>query len=211
MMKKILPRLISLLMAIPLVACTMPEKGLETETSPNAVATMVAQTLAYLTESVVQASSVPPTVRQPTDTPTLEPTTKPSLTETPTITLTTTPTLTQTQTPLPSETPIPKPGTIAGGISGYPYGSIPRLAIVAFGQEPPYNYSYWITAPGSTYYEMTSQYLLPGKYQVVAYDAGNHKGGCLIIVTVKPDQTVNCDITDWGGSYPAKPSGVPDP
>jgi hypothetical protein len=116
-----------------------------------------------------------------------------------------------TLTLTPSNTPIPKPGTIEGGISGYPYGSLQKLAIVAFGQEPPYNYSYWITGTGNTSYSMTSDYLLPGKYQVVAYDSSNHTGGCPVIVTVISDQTVTCNITNWGGGYPAKPSDVPDP
>jgi hypothetical protein len=130
---------------------------------------------------------------------------------TPTTTMTSAPTSTMTPTLAPSETPLPKPGTITGGISGYPYGSIPRLTIVAFGQEPPYYYSYWITAPGSTYYEMTSDYLLPGKYQVVAYDSSDHRGGCPGVVKVISDQTVTCDISSWGGGYPAKPSDVPAP
>jgi hypothetical protein len=114
-----------------------------------------------------------------------------------------------TKTPIPTQTPIPKPGSITGGISGYPYGSIPKLSIVAFGQEPPYNYSYWITASGDTSYSMTSNYLIPGKYQVVAYDSSGHAGGCTTLVDVKSEQSSNCDITDWGGSYPSKPSGVP--
>ena len=70
----------------------------------------------------------------------------------------------------PSTTPIPKPGSIAGAISGYPYGSLPGLAIVAFGQDPPYYYSYMITNPGATSYSMSSNYLIPGPFQVVAYD-----------------------------------------
>jgi hypothetical protein len=82
---------------------------------------------------------------------------------------------------------------------------------VAFGQEPPYNYSYLITLPGDTAYSMSSKYLLPGKFQVVAYDSSSHSGGCPVIVTVISDQTVTCNITNWGGGYPAKPSGVPSP
>jgi hypothetical protein len=113
-----------------------------------------------------------------------------------------------TLTPVPTKTPIPKPGSIAGSIS-YPYGSVPNLVIVAFGQEPPYYYSYLTTNLGDTYYSMSSQYLIPGKFQIVAYDSSGHTGGCTVIVTVISEQTVNCDITDWGGSYPSKPSGVP--
>jgi hypothetical protein len=108
-------------------------------------------------------------------------------------------------------TPIPKPGTIAGGIHGYPYGGIPRLAIVASEQEPPYNYSYVVTTSGDTYYSISGQYVVPGKWRVVAYDPSGHAGGCTATVTVISEQTVTCDITDWSGSYPAKPSGVPDP
>ena len=82
---------------------------------------------------------------------------------------------------------------------------------MAFGQEPPYNYSYMITSPGDTSYSMSSQYLVPGKYQVVAYDSSNRAGGCPGIVTVVSEQTATCNITHWGGGYPAKPAGVPGP
>jgi hypothetical protein len=116
-----------------------------------------------------------------------------------------------TLTLAPSFTPIPKPGSIAGGISGYPYGSLPSLAIVAFGQDPPYYYSYMITNPGSSSYSMSSSYLIPGQFQVVAYDASGHSGACPSLVTVISDQTVTCDITNWGGGYPPKPSSVPNP
>ena len=191
----------------------MQKAGTPAGTPPDTVATVVVLTFAAFTQSAGQTPLASPTLEQPTNTRTvaLSPTATSTVTltptETPTVTLT--PTLTLSQQP--SETPIPKPGTITGGISGYPYGSLPKLVIVAFGQEPPYNYSYWITAAGNTSYEMTSEYLLPGKYQVVAYDSSNHKGGCPGIVTVIGDQTVTCDITKWGGGYPAKPSGVPDP
>jgi hypothetical protein len=110
-----------------------------------------------------------------------------------------------------SATPIPKPGSIAGAISGYPYGSLPSLAIVAFGQQPPYYYSYMITNSGATSYSMSSSYLIPGQFQVVAYDASGNSGGCPGMVTVISDQTVTCNITDWAGGYPGKPSGVPNP
>jgi hypothetical protein len=88
---------------------------------------------------------------------------------------------------------------------------LPSLAIVAYEQEPPYNYSYWITAPGDTYFSMTSNYLIPGKYLVVAYDAAGNSGGCTSLVEVKSEETSNCSITDWAGSYPSKPAGVPNP
>jgi hypothetical protein len=81
---------------------------------------------------------------------------------------------------------------------------------VAYGQEPPYNYSYMITG-GGAYFSMSTIYLIPGHFQVVAYDSSGHAGGCTFNVLVISDQTVNCDITNWGGSYRAKPSGVPSP
>jgi hypothetical protein len=111
----------------------------------------------------------------------------------------------------PSSTPIPKPGSIEGAISGYPYGSQPSLAIVAFGQVPPNYYSYVITNPGAPSFSMSSSYLIPGQFQVVAYDASGHSGGCPAMVTVISEQTVTCNITNWGGGYPPKPSGVPNP
>jgi hypothetical protein len=111
----------------------------------------------------------------------------------------------------PSATPIPKPGSIEGAISGYPYGSQPSLAIVAFGQAPPNYYSYMITNPGVSSFSMSSNYLIPGQFQVVAYDASGHSGGCPALVTVISEKTVTCDISNWGGGYPPKPSGVPNP
>jgi hypothetical protein len=82
---------------------------------------------------------------------------------------------------------------------------------VAFGQEPPYNYCWLITGVGTTYFAIGCDHLLPGHYQVVAYDASDNRGGCTTLVLVVSNQTVNCDITNWGGGYPAKPSGVPSP
>jgi hypothetical protein len=68
-----------------------------------------------------------------------------------------------------------------------------------------------ITNPGDGYYSMSTDYLIPGKYQVVAYDSSNHTGGCAALITVISEQTVTCDITNWGGGYPSKPSDVPNP
>jgi hypothetical protein len=82
---------------------------------------------------------------------------------------------------------------------------------VVYGQEPPNYYSYLITSAGETNFSMSSSYLIPGHFQVVAYDSSGHAGGCTVLVLVISNQTVNCDITDWGGGYPAKPSGVPNP
>jgi len=114
-----------------------------------------------------------------------------------------------TDTLFPSDTPVPSAGAIDGGIYGYPYGSVPGLVFVAFNQENS-DYWYWIIPAGQSYY-VTDFFIPPGKYQVVAYDASGHKGGCTSIVVVKSAETSGCDITDWGGSYPAKPASVPSP
>lgn len=198
-MKPIFPRMaVSILLILLLVACNLPQGGV-TATDTGTVATKVVLTLTALTQSAQQTplASLTLTASETFSQPTF----------TPSSTLTQTPAL----SPTPSITPIPKPGTIEGSISGYPYGSVPRLAIVAYGQEPPYNYSYWITGAGETYFAMSSSYLIPGHYQVVAYDSSGHAGGCTNNVQVISDQTVDCDITNWGGGYPAKPSGVPSP
>jgi hypothetical protein len=202
-MKRNILRLTSFLLISLLFACNLQKAETPSGLSSDDVATIVVQTL----EAITQPAQLTPVTPQ-----TLEPPTKTQpiiLTPTSTPTITLAPTMTETLAS--TETPIPKPGTIAGGISGYPYGSLPKLAIVAFGLEPPKNYSYWITAAGNTSYSMTSSYLIPGKYQVVAYDSNNHTGGCPVVVTVISEQTVTCDITNWGGGYPAKPSGVPNP
>jgi hypothetical protein len=196
--------ILTIILIVPFFcSCNLPKVATPGGTNSDIVATKVVLTLAAFTQSAQQTPMASSTPIYPTNTGSIavSPTLTPPLTPTPTI----------TNTVAPSDTPIPKPGTIAGNISGYPYGSLPKLVIVAFGQEPPYNYSYWITAAGNTSYSMTSNYLIPGKYQVVAYDSGNHTGGCPIIVTVISDQTVSCDITHWGGGYPARPSGVPNP
>jgi hypothetical protein len=163
-----------------------------------------------MTQSAQQtalASPFSPSLVQPTNSQT--PTQRPTETMGPTNTRT--PTQRPTETIAPTNTPIPLPGTITGGIFGYPYGSVPSLAIVAFGKEPPYYYSWLITGTGETSFTMSSDYLLPGHFQVVAYDSSGHTGGCTSVVLVKSEQTVNCDITNWGGGYPAKPPSVPTP
>jgi predicted RNA-binding Zn-ribbon protein involved in translation (DUF1610 family) len=190
-----------------LTACSLPQTNPTADT--GVVATKVAATLAALTQSARQTtlpSSASPTSLQPTGT---QPATHtPSATIAPTNSLTPTlpPTLTVGTTPSPTL----GLGTIAGSINGYPYGSVPALAIVAIGQEPPYRYWYWITGVGNTYYSMDG-YITTGHYQVVAYDSSDHTGGCTTIVQVISNQTVTCDITNWGSGYPAKPSGVPNP
>ncbi len=65
--------------------------------------------------------------------------------------------------------------------------------------------------PGASSYSMSSDFLIPGQFQVVAYDASGNSGGCTALVTVISEQTVTCDITNWGGGYPPKPSSVPNP
>ena len=198
-----------LLLAIP--ACNLQQQDGVPTPDPRVI-TGVAQTYAALTRTAAfqgptgVASATPD--KRSSDTP-------PQSTATPTVTAgpSSTPSITQkpTNTFAATSTPKPDPGSIAGAISNYPYGSVPGLTIVAYGQEPPYNYSYWITGAGSTYFEMTSQYMLPGNYLVVAYDADGHRGGCTAYALVKSNQTVTCDITNWGGGYPAKPANVPGP
>ena len=220
-MKPILSRLaISGLLILLLATCNLPAGAGPTPGSSSSVATKVALTLEALTQSAQQSPLAfpgSPTVNQPTitRTPNLPATKTAGATNTPIPTRSATgtsgPTTTQTPSLHPTNTPIPAPGTIAGNIYGYPYGSVPSLTIVAYGQEPPNNYSYWITGAGSTYFAMSSSYLIPAHYQVVAYDASGHAGGCTTLVLVISNQTVNCDISDWGGGYRAKPSDVPSP
>jgi hypothetical protein len=160
---------------------------------------------------VFEVPSVDPTGTTQFGTLTYTPTTQyPSETSDPVST--DTPTVSPTITSEFTNTPEPGFGGIEGSILGYPYGAIPRLVIVAFKKEPPYPYRYEILVPGSSYYSMTAgvdYYLSTGKYQVVAYDASGHAGGCNTIIEVKKDQMVTCDITNWGGSYPSKPGDVP--
>jgi hypothetical protein len=207
-MKTILSRqTLPILLLLVLTACNMPQKD---GSAPNitSVSTKAGLTPVEVTQTAQQSSSPASptlTVKQPTNTLT------PTSTQTVRPTNTQAFTLTPTGTKEPTRTPIPDPGTIAGGIYGYPYGSVPSLAIVAFGQEPPYNYSYWITVPGATNFAMSSSYLIPAHYLVVAYDSSGHTGGCTVYVQVISNETVACDITNWGGGYPSKPSDVPSP
>jgi hypothetical protein len=210
-MKRQLMILVSALMISCLSACNLPGSATQVQSNPGAVATQVALTLAVFTQSAQPAPLSSPTLEQ-LSSPTLgQPTSTLTVAPSPTLTPTVGSSATVTLTLAPSSTPIPKPGSIAGTISGYPYGSLPGLAIVAFGQDPPYYYSYMITNSGTSSYSMTSSYLIPGQFQVVAYDASGHSGGCPSLVTVISEQTVTCDITNWGGSYPSKPSSVPKP
>lgn len=103
----------------------------------------------------------------------------------------------------PGFQPTARLGIVAGSISGYPYGSLPQLAVVAFSQDTPY-YWYWaVTAAGQVYYTVTD--LPPGDYQIIAYDDAGHAGGSPAIVTVIAGQTTNADISDWASGWPANP------
>lgn len=179
-MMKIRAILIGAIILGCLSACNLPLAG--PTTGVDAVASLVAATLQEMATPV--ASLIPsalPTMPLPTSTPAA------------------------TLTPTPGTTTTPLPGSIEGSISGYPYGSIPKLTVVAFDKSSPYlRYWFWKTASGNTTYAMDG-YITPGTYQVVAYDASGHAGGCTTLVTVVSDQKVNCDITDWAGSYPANP------
>jgi hypothetical protein len=196
------------LVTLLLTACNLPQNG-GTGTDTGSVETIVASTLAALTQAAQLTPFTSPS--SPTSV-------QPSISQSPTLVPTGTMGPTNTQTPpppptatvLPTNTSTPGLGTIAGGIYGYPYGSVPALAIVAFGQEPPYRYWYLITGAGSSYFSMDG-YITSGNYQVVAYDSSGHAGGCSVNVQVISNQTVDCDISNWGGGYPVKPSGVPTP
>jgi hypothetical protein len=200
--------LIPLTILLLLNACNYPiNSKQDTDARVNTIVASTFQALTHVPQGKTPEPSITNTVVKATVSPQL--TSSPSSSPGPT--LTSTQTLEPSKTKAATNTPIPEPGTIAGNILGYPYGSLPSLSIVAFGQEPPYNYSYIITNPGSAYYEMTGDYVLPGHYQVVAYDSSNHKGGCSMIVEVTSKKTVICDINNWSGSYPNKPAKVPSP
>ena len=210
-MKKPFVMFVPALLAACLSACNLPVATTPGGINSGVVVTEVVMTMAVFTQSAQPVPLSSPTVEQLSSPTQGQPTSTWTIALSPTLTPTIGPTATMTLTQVPSATPIPKPGSIAGAISGYPYGSLPSLAIVAFGQDPPYYYSYMITNPGSTSYSMSSIYLIPGQFQIVAYDSSNHAGGCAAMVTVISEQTVTCDITNWGGGYPPKPSSVPNP
>jgi hypothetical protein len=170
-------------------SCNLPSR---TEPpTPDTVATIVAGTMGALTTQTVSDTptvTVPiPTIITFTPIPLSTPTTFA------TITPSSTPTTAVTGTPSPTATP--GMGSISGGVYGYPYGTIPSLTFVAFSQET-YHWLYWINLAGASYY-VTDVFIPAGKYQVVAYDAAGHVGGCVTIITVKANETAICDITDW--------------
>jgi hypothetical protein len=181
---------------ILLAACNLPKSG--PTPSIDVVASLVAATMQELASPVVPSSTTvqPIPVVSPTSSavPSMPPPTTPTTTSAATL------------TPTPGATETPLPGSIEGSISGYPYGPIPKLTVVAFNKSSPYlRYWFWKTSAGNTTYAMDG-YISPGTYQVVAYDASSHAGGCTTLVTVVSDQIANCDITDWAGSYPANPA-----
>jgi hypothetical protein len=175
-----------LVLCLLMTACNVPRSGVDTEKNSSDIETTVPTTAQTLTEQTAVS------LQAPTSTPTdsLPPTSTPTI------------------TPNITNTPEPGFGSISGNIYGYPYGSVPRLAIVAHGQETTYHYWYLIINAGNTYFSMDG-YISSGKYQVVAYDSSGHAGGCTTIIEVKNNEMVTCDITNWGGGYPAKPAGVP--
>lgn len=184
--------LYALLVCFWLSGCNLPASS-PTASPQDWLATSVAATV-----SAMRTLSAP----SATPLPALQATPLPSLTPTPVL----------TSTPLPTHTPLvtatPEPGSLRGAILGYPLGGSPRFTVVAYEQNPPYHYWYWITAPGATSYAMNG-YVSPGVYQVVAYSSDGLRGGCVNLVEVKSNQVAVCDITDWSGAYRDKPAGVP--
>jgi len=99
------------------------------------------------------------------------------------------------------------PGSISGSVIGYPYGAVPALSFVAFGQDSS-SWFWWANGAGQTSFS-TDNFILPGKYLVVAYDHSGHAGGCPGVITVTSNTDTSCDVSNWAGSFPAKPASVP--
>jgi len=181
---------ILIIIAILMSACNLPSVAPIAGPNASDVATLVAATLQSLASPTgASASLASPTPAAPT--------------------LTIPPT--STSAPLPTATFLPTatvlPGAISGGVYGYPFGSIPALSFVAFSQSS-HSWFWWADPAGQSYFS-TDNFITPGVYQVVAYDHSGHAGGCAGTVTVTSSATVSCDVNTWGGSYPAKPAGVP--
>ena len=151
-MKKPFILVVSALLTSCLCACNLPGTVPQSGANPGEVATAVVLTLASFTQTAQPLPLSTPTLEQLSSPTLAQPTITPTIAMTATLTSTPGPSPTQTPTLPPTNTPIPKPGSIAGAISGYPYGSQPALAIVAFGQQPPYYYSYVIINPGASSY-----------------------------------------------------------
>lgn len=191
-MKKIIFTIITL--CFILVACNVPLINTNTTPDTGMLQTGIAGTLQALTPSESPGSVSITATLDRQSTPIQETPSSPTPAVSPTTDLT--------------ATLEPGIGSISGAISNYPYGAIPQLDIVAFEQGPPYHYWYVLLSSGSSFFSM-DEFISTGKYQVVAYDPSGRKGGCPVVVTVKKDQMATCDITDWTGSFPDKPAGVP--
>ncbi|MEJ5224712.1 MAG: carboxypeptidase-like regulatory domain-containing protein [Anaerolineales bacterium] len=102
----------------------------------------------------------------------------------------------------PGKRPQEVTGSISGVILNYPGGGTPSFTVIFFNQSTGFWYS-WQPAPGDTYFQRDG--LPPGTYQVVAYDQNNLAGGAVGLVSLSAGQNVTVNITDWSGSYPARP------
>lgn len=102
----------------------------------------------------------------------------------------------------PGREPQAVTGSINGSILNYPGAGTPSFTVIFFNQATGFWYS-WQPASGSAYFQRDG--LPPGVYQVVAYDQNNRAGGAPGLVTVSAGQTVSVNITDWTGTYPARP------
>jgi hypothetical protein len=180
-----------LVLALIVTSCGQPAPATP---AVDTVASIVAATMQALTPRVPLATPTAPAIPSPSAVATFTP-----------ITANTS----AANTGVPTITATPGIGALQGSVTGYPYGALPKLIFVAFNQENG-RWNYWINNAGQSYYS-TDQFLPEGKYQVVAYDASGHAGGCKTIVTVKANETANCDITDWIGLYPVKPGDAPNP
>lgn len=181
----------ALMVSVLLISCNIPHPNGVIETSGGNSQPVIDSITPDLTNlSTISAVSISTMTYSSAEAPSLTPTTTQDLTA----------------------TVEPGVGGITGNIYGYPYGSIPKLVIVAYAQMPPFNYWFEILTPESTFYSMIAGdefYVSSGRYLVVAYDPLGNTGGCITIVVVKPDEIVTCDISDWDGGYPPKPSDVP--
>jgi hypothetical protein len=190
-MKAIAARsVIVFMIALLMSACNLQNAASTSVPDAGQVATLVAATLQGLASPT--GPSVPlasPTAAAPTQT----------------VASTATPTPPATATIQPTATPLP--GAISGGVYGYPYGGIPALSFVAFNQSS-HSWFWWVDVPGQSFYS-TDNFITPGTYLVVAYDPSGHSGACSSTVTVVSNTAATCDVNSWGGSYPAKPAGVP--
>jgi hypothetical protein len=112
----------------------------------------------------------------------------------------------------PGREPADITGTISGNLT-YLNADIPELRVVAFNLD--LGYWYWVnTLPGQNFYAINE--LLPGTYNIVAYDALGNSGGHaagnhdLIDILVEPGKVFEgANINDWTappGTYPPDPT-----